>query len=97
MQLQKITAALSQALTPQQVAHVVVNKGIAALKATAGSVVLVAGGELKVLQILGYPQSVIDTWVSFPITASVPLAETVRTKQPIFLENFAIQVFFIHE
>ncbi|MFN6570859.1 PAS domain S-box protein [Dendronalium sp. ChiSLP03b] len=87
--LQKITAALSEALTPQQVADVVVNKGIAALKAKAGSVVLLTGTDLKVLQIMGYPQSVIDTWVSFPITTAVPLAETVRIKKPIFLENVA--------
>ncbi|MBG1267059.1 PAS domain S-box protein [Nostoc sp. WHI] len=88
--LQKITASLSEALTPQQVADVVVNQGIAALSATAGSVVLLADGStLKVVQATGYPQSLIDAWASFPITAANQIAETVRTKKPIFLENLA--------
>ncbi|MCC5651479.1 PAS domain S-box protein [Nostoc sp. XA013] len=92
--LQKITAALSEALTPQQVADVVVNQGIAALQATAGSVVLVTEGgtTLKVVQAIGYPQSLIDAWASFPITAPNQIAETVRTKEPIFVENLAAMI-----
>ncbi|MEH2320982.1 PAS domain S-box protein [Nostoc sp.] len=91
--LQRITAALSEALTPQQVADVVVNQGITALSATAGSVVLLAGGTtLKIVQAIGYPQSVIDTWASFPITTPNQIAETVRTRQPIFLENLAAMI-----
>ncbi|MGJ5629400.1 PAS domain S-box protein [Nostoc sp. CALU 1950] len=89
--LQRITAALSEALTPQQVADVVVNQGIAALEATAGSVVLLTEGntELKIVQAIGYPQSLIDAWANFPITAPNQIAETVRTRAPIFLENLA--------
>ncbi|WP_373530564.1 PAS domain S-box protein [Nostoc sp.] len=88
--LQKITASLSEALTPQQVADVVVNQGIAALSATAGSVVLLADvSTLKVVQATGYPQSLLDAWATFPITAANQIAETVRTKKPIFLENLA--------
>ncbi|MEH2237642.1 PAS domain S-box protein [Nostoc sp.] len=92
--LQRITAALSEALTPQQVADVVVNQGIAALEATAGSVVLLAQGgtTLKIVQAIGYPQSVIDIWASFPITAPNQIAETVRTRAPIFLENLAAMI-----
>ncbi|MBE9008201.1 PAS domain S-box protein [Fortiea sp. LEGE XX443] len=89
VRLQKITAALSEAITPQQVADVVVNQGIAALGASAGSVTLLAeqGTDLKVVQASGYPQSMLDNWKSFPLNANVPLAETVRTGQPIFLES----------
>ncbi|MEH2444775.1 MAG: PAS domain S-box protein [Nostoc sp.] len=92
--LQRITAALSEALTAQQVADVVVNQGIAALEATAGSVVLLSEGgtTLKVVQAIGYPQSLIDTWTNFPITAPNQIAETVRTRQPIFLENLAVMI-----
>lgn len=89
--LQRITAALSEALTPQQVADVVVNQGIAALEATAGSVVLLSQGDttLEIVQANGYPQSLIDAWTNFPITAPNQIAEAVRTRQPIFLENLA--------
>ncbi|MEH2173268.1 PAS domain S-box protein [Nostoc sp.] len=92
--LQKITAAFSEALTPQQVADVVVNQGIAALEATGGSVVLLTEGNttLKVVQAIGYPQTLINTWTSFPITAPNQIAETVRTGQPIFLENLAAMI-----
>ncbi|MBN3923629.1 PAS domain-containing protein [Nostoc sp. NMS4] len=92
--LQKITAAFSEALTPQQVADVVVNQGIAALEATGGSVVLLTEGNttLKVVQAIGYPQTLTNTWASFPIAAPNQIAETVRTGQPIFLENLAAMI-----
>nr|WP_066425781.1 PAS domain S-box protein [Anabaena sp. 4-3] len=86
--LQSITAALSEALTPQQVADVVVNQGIAALGASAGSVVLIEEGTcLKILQAVGYPEAVREGWASFPMTANVPIAEAARTKTAIFLAN----------
>ncbi|MEH2032590.1 MAG: PAS domain S-box protein [Nostoc sp.] len=89
MRLQRITSAFSEALTPQEVADVVVNQGISALGATSGSVVLLNEGAntLKIVQAIGYPQSEIDTWASFLLNAPVPLAETVRTGQSIFLPN----------
>ncbi|PHM11436.1 PAS domain S-box protein [Nostoc sp. 'Peltigera malacea cyanobiont' DB3992] len=92
--LQKITAAFSEALTPQQVTDVVVNQGIAALEATGGSVVLLTEGNttLKVVQAIGYPQTLINTSTSFPLTAPNQIAETVRTGQPIFLENLAAMI-----
>lgn len=89
VRLQKITAALSEAITPQQVADVVVNQGIAALGASAGSVSLLAekGSCLKVVQATGYPSSVLEAWESFSVMAAVPLAEAVRTGKPIFIES----------
>ncbi|MCC5635426.1 PAS domain S-box protein [Nostoc sp. CHAB 5844] len=91
VRLQRITAALSEAITPQQVAEVVVNQGISALGASAGSVALLAehGSYLNVVQATGYPQSVLEAWESFPVTAAVPLAEAVRTGKPMFLESTA--------
>jgi PAS domain S-box-containing protein len=87
--LQKITAALSEALTPHQVADVVMNQGIAALGATAGSVTLLAdqGLSIRVVNAIGYPPEVVQAWQSFPVTAPTPLAKTVRTGEAIFLEN----------
>ncbi|MBW4615576.1 MAG: PAS domain S-box protein [Desmonostoc vinosum HA7617-LM4] len=92
--LQRITAALSEALTLQQVANVVVTQGIAALNAQAGFVVLLAEDEvtLKLVQAAGYSQYFIDTWASFSLSCSIPSAETVRTGQPIFIENQAAWV-----
>ncbi|GAB4379470.1 MAG: hypothetical protein Kow00121_33700 [Elainellaceae cyanobacterium] len=85
--LQQITAALSQALTPQQVAEVVMQQGVAALGASAGSIVLlVEPGTLKVLQAVGYPESMVDQWASFAITDPLPLAEMARTREPLFMD-----------
>jgi PAS domain S-box-containing protein len=92
--LQNITAAFSEALTPQQVADVVVNQGIDALGGSAGSVVLLEkdGKSLKIIEAIGYPTSVRESWASFPITTNVPIAETARTGEPIFLESVAVLV-----
>ncbi|YAF97274.1 MAG: PAS domain S-box protein [Nodularia sp. CChRGM 3473] len=89
VRLQKVTAALSEALTQQQVADVLVNQGIAALGAKAGSVVLLSEGGtmLNVVQAIGYPDSVINVWKNFSVNAPVPIANTVRTGQPIFIQN----------
>ncbi|HIK06819.1 MAG TPA: PAS domain-containing protein [Trichormus sp. M33_DOE_039] len=92
--LQSVTAAFSEALTPQQVADVVVNQGIAALGASGGSVVLIqqGGKSLKIVEAIGYPESVRENWASFPITANVPIAVAAKTGKPIFLENVAALV-----
>ncbi|HEY9838159.1 MAG TPA: ATP-binding protein [Vampirovibrionales bacterium] len=87
--LQAVTAALSEALTPAQVAEVVVNQGIAALDAKAGSLVILTDHDksLKIVGAIGYPQEILDQWQNIPINAAVPLAECVRLGQPIFQEN----------
>lgn len=89
--LQSITAAFSEALTPQQVADVVVNQGIGALGAVAGSVVLLEenGKLLKIIGAIGYPGTVSEHWSTFSLTDDVPLAVAAKTGQPIFLENVA--------
>ncbi|MBD0361817.1 MAG: GAF domain-containing protein [Coleofasciculus sp. C3-bin4] len=87
--LQAVTAAFSEALTPAQVASVVVNQGIAALGSGAGFVGLLVEDDtsLEIVESVGLPQELIDSWRCFPVTAEVPVAETVRTGQPIFLES----------
>ncbi|HEY9803996.1 MAG TPA: PAS domain-containing protein [Leptolyngbyaceae cyanobacterium] len=92
LRLQSITAALSEALTPQEVADVVVNQGLAALGASAGSVVLLTegGNILKIIKAIGYPESVKDAWETFPITAAVPIAETAKTGEAIFIANVEV-------
>ena len=89
LRLQSVTAAFSEALTSTQVAEVAVTQGIAALEVQAGFVALLTdnGTMLEIVESVGLPQTVIDAWQHFPITASVPIAETVRTGEPIFLES----------
>ncbi len=87
--LQAITAALSEALTPAQVASVVLNQVVPAFGARAGSVVLLTdrGDELEILDAIGLPPGLIDEWRRFPVAQQVPLAIAVRTGELVILEN----------
>ncbi|MEH2181936.1 hybrid sensor histidine kinase/response regulator [Nostoc sp.] len=86
--LQTITAALSESLTPTQVAEVIVEQGIAALGASFVFVALLTqnGTELEIVQTVGDQQEIVDSSRRFSINAPAPLAEAVRTKQPIWQE-----------
>lgn len=87
--LQTITAALSEALTPTEVATVVLEQGLAALEASAGSIALLdeAGLNLELLQAIGYPSALVEAWRRFPLTSPAPIAEAVRTGESVFIES----------
>jgi K+-sensing histidine kinase KdpD len=89
--LQEVTAALSDSLTPSQAADTVVNRGVAALGASAGSVTMLTADEteLEVVAAIGYSEEILRAWRRFPISAPVPLAEAARTGQIIVLESAA--------
>jgi PAS domain S-box-containing protein len=92
--LQAITAALSESLTPAQVAEVIVEQGMAALGASSALVALLTnnGTELEILRAVGYQQEAIDSWRRFSINTAAPLAEAVRTKQPVWQESTTTRV-----
>ncbi|MBN3896770.1 MAG: PAS domain S-box protein [Nostoc sp. NOS(2021)] len=92
--LQAITAALSESLTPAQVAEVIVEQSMAALGASSALVALLtkSGTELEIVRAVGYQQEAVDSWRRFSINASAPLAEAVRTKQPIWQEPTTARV-----
>ncbi|NEQ20239.1 MAG: GAF domain-containing protein [Microcoleus sp. SIO2G3] len=87
--LQAVTAALSESLTPTQVAEVIVEQSIAVLDAASAMVVIVSesGTELEIVHHVGYQQNITQEWRRFPITTAVPLAEAVRTGEPIWEES----------
>lgn len=87
--LQRITAGLAVALTPDQVADVIVSQGLAALGAIAGAVARLTDDEtaLVVIRSIGYPPAVIDPVRRIPLSAPLPIAEATRTGAPIWLET----------
>lgn len=87
--LQVVTAALSEALTPVDVASVIVEQALAALGACRGIVMLLSsnGKELELISSLGYAPNTLSAWQSFPVSANVPLAQVVRTQTPIFYQS----------
>ncbi|MEH2083308.1 MAG: ATP-binding protein [Nostoc sp.] len=86
--LQSITAALSELLTPAQVSEVIVEQSMAGLGASCALVALLneAKTELEIVRAVGYNQDLIDSWRNFTIDSPSPLAEAVRTGQPIWAE-----------
>ncbi|HEY9879290.1 MAG TPA: ATP-binding protein [Leptolyngbyaceae cyanobacterium] len=89
--LQAVTAALSESLTPAQVAEVIVEQSIAALEADAALIALLSedGSTLEVIRSVGYGVSAEASKWRFPLDSSLPLSETVRTGQPAWSEPLA--------
>lgn len=92
MRLQIITAALSEALTPVQVAEVMVEQGIAALEASTGLVMMVKedGEELELVHAVGIPEDVLEACRRFPIDAPMPVADAIRAGE-ILLRPSTVQ------
>jgi signal transduction histidine kinase/ActR/RegA family two-component response regulator len=88
-QLHAVTAALSGAMTSEQVAHVAVEQGVAALGASAGSLLLLAEGgkSLEMAGYVGYAAEIMTPWKNIPLEAPVPLTEAVRSGQAIYLHS----------
>lgn len=87
--MQKITAAFSEAKSPLEVAKVVVEQGLDVMQANSGVVSLLdeQGGCLEVLHFFGYEPEMIRQWQRYSVSTNVPIAETVRTGEPIFLAS----------
>jgi PAS domain S-box-containing protein len=85
--LQAVTAALAEALTPDQVAEVVVQQGRATLGAHAGGIVLLTpdGAHLEILTAFGYPDNILEQYRRYPVTDPLPAGEAVRSRRPVWL------------
>ena len=89
--LQAVSTALSQALTPQQVATAVIEQGISSLDAHAGTVVSLdeAGARLELVTTIGFPPGLVEKWQQFDLESPVPLADAVRENRPVLIESFS--------
>ncbi len=87
--LQTVTAALSESLTAEQVAEVIVGQSMATLEAAAALVVLVSDDrtELEIIKSLGYETDLVESWRRFSINTDVPLAQAIRTGEPVWVET----------
>ncbi|NMG06318.1 PAS domain S-box protein [Brasilonema sp. UFV-L1] len=91
--LLSVTAALSEPVTPAQVAKVIVEQSTAVLNACSAMVAILDknGTELEIVHCVGYSQD-LGEWRRFPITTQVPLAEAVRTGESIWEESTEARV-----
>ncbi len=87
--LQSITAELSEAVTPEAVASVIVDAGMAALDANSGSLILASGDppSFRIVRSVGVPQKVVDRYRVFGPDAHAPLASAVRLGEVVLVES----------
>ncbi len=87
VRLQIVTSALAETRTSSQVAEVVVSHGLNALDAHAGSVALLneEASEFELIGARGYPPELLHEWRRFPVSMSVPIADAVRNREPVFI------------
>jgi PAS domain S-box-containing protein len=86
---ERVSAALADAITLDDVAEVIVEHAVPALGASAGAIFQLRedGSALDLIREAGYAPQWSSEWRHIPIGAALPLAEAVRTGKPIFLES----------
>lgn len=92
--LQSITAALSAALDPPEVAEVIVDQVRAMLGANLGVVAVLTedGSEFQSLRLVGYPPEVAHDPRRLPVAAPSMIGEAVRQREAIFVESWAERI-----
>ena len=87
--LQRATAALARARTPEDVADVVVSEGVAALGASGGGMLVPAGDgiHLALPGVVGYAEELVDALREELMDAPLPAATALRTGEAIWLES----------
>jgi PAS domain S-box-containing protein len=90
-QLQALTVALTAALSPTDVAAVILDQAVRALRAQGGLVaMLTADGEaLTIIDSLGYPPEIVEIGMRLPLSTPGPLVDAVSSRTPVFVESRA--------
>ena len=89
-QLQQLTAALSIAVTPVDVADVVTDRARLSFDGIAGVVMgrrSQRGDSLDLMRASDMPEEIFQAWRCIPLAAHAPLADVVRESTPMFLES----------
>jgi K+-sensing histidine kinase KdpD len=86
LRLQAITAALAKARTPDQVAAVIVERGVQALEVPAAFVALLSddGTGVKLAHAAGVPKEVHNRWRHFALSTPTAVTRAIRTGAPNF-------------
>ncbi len=88
---QAMTAALSGALTSEQVAEIVVQGAVTCIGARSGVVGVLSADrrEIELLRPIGYSETATRPWQRFSIDAPLPIADVIRFGEPVILESAA--------
>jgi len=87
--LQRVTAALARARTPEDVADVVLSEGVDALSASGGGMLVLGndGEHLSVPGAVGYERELVDALREERLDAPLPAATALRTGRSVWLES----------
>ena len=89
--LQGITAALSEASTPREVASVIIEQSVQALAASGAAIFLATpdGEALELLAERGFPSVFAGAYARVPLTARTPIVNAARTRTATFHDSAA--------
>src|SRR3954447_17719874 len=87
--LQAVSAALSEAVAPDDVVDAVLGERVAAVQADAAVIALIEPGQarLRLLGMRGYPPELAARMEEITVDAPVPLAEVLRTGEPVWIDE----------
>lgn len=87
--LQRATADLTAAVTPEEVATVVMQAAVPTVGGVRGSVALVSrdGTALDVIATVGYAQQASERFRHVPMDAGIPLTDATRERKPLLFPN----------
>jgi PAS domain S-box-containing protein len=87
--LQRVTEALAQAITPQQVLDAILTEGLRAAEARAGAIGVLSedGQTIELLALRGYRAPLLEQWKRFPRDEDVPMSRVIRTGEPLFIAS----------
>ena len=89
-QLLNITAALSRAAMPDEVASVVIDQGLSALGVHGGVIAVLNddGTALQVLHSRGYPADSVELWKQpLPLERHVPMTDAIKRNEPVWVTS----------
>ena len=85
--LQTVTAALSAAMSAEDVGRIVVAEAMAALGADAGLVADIGESEGVIGHAVGYEEDKLAAWSRFPLDELSPLGDAVRAGEPVLISD----------
>ncbi|HEX9579249.1 MAG TPA: hypothetical protein VF993_15955, partial [Myxococcales bacterium] len=87
--LQRITAALAEALTPEEVAAAMVDEAASGTGAVSGGLWLFDQGELRLVRSIGFPEELKARFSRLPLEGGVqtPVATVMRTGHPVWIDS----------
>lgn len=87
--LQDVTAALSEAVTVDQVVDVALSGAVPATGAQGGTMTLLSAGgtAFETVGSTGMPRRLVEDWRRYPVVGPFPLSEAARTAQPVWIER----------